>query len=116
MDTIGIAKRFQQLHQRREHVSLTLEYIEKERKEAEKNTDWLDQAAYESRIAFLDRLCDWYIRECGEIDEAIHRIETDRYGFCVACHSAIDSHRLELFPQVAFCLACQQARDSVETL
>jgi RNA polymerase-binding transcription factor DksA len=114
MDPIGMAKRFEQLSQRRAQVSLTLEHIEKERREAEDNTDWLDRAAYESRIALLDRLCDWYTQEDAEIDEALGRIAANLYGLCVACHEAIDSQRLESFPQVAFCTACQEAREGLE--
>jgi RNA polymerase-binding transcription factor DksA len=114
MDAIRIVKRFEQLNQRRAQVSLTLEHVEKERREAEDNTDWLDRAAYESRIALLDRLCDWYTQEGAEIDEALDRIAGNQYGLCVACHEAIDSQRLESFPQVAFCAACQEAREGLE--
>jgi len=114
MDPIGIAKRFEQLSKRREQVSVTLEHVEKERKEAEDNTDWLDHAAYESRIALLDRLCDWYTRERREIDKALDRIQANNYGCCLACHGAIETHRLDLFPGVAFCMGCREAREGVE--
>ena len=44
MDPIGTAKQFEKLSKRREQVAITLQHIEKERNEAEQNTDWLDQA------------------------------------------------------------------------
>jgi RNA polymerase-binding transcription factor DksA len=114
MDSIRIAKRFEQLSKRREQVVATLEHIEKERVEAEENTDWLDRAAYESRIALLNRLCDWYTHESGEIDKALDRIKTNKYGSCMACHGLIETHRLELFPEAAFCLSCQEVREGLE--
>jgi RNA polymerase-binding transcription factor DksA len=43
--------------------------------------DWLDQAAYASRVSLLDRLNDWYATEIRQIDKAIERIESNRYGF-----------------------------------
>lgn len=50
-----------QLNKRRAQVSATLQHIGKERNEAEENTDWIDRVTYETRIALLDRLSEWYI-------------------------------------------------------
>jgi len=83
MDPIGTAKQFEKLSKRREQVAITLQHIEKERNEAEQNTDWLDQAAYESRIALLDRLSEWYIKEIHEIDKALNQVKQTNTGLCV---------------------------------
>jgi DnaK suppressor protein len=116
MDPIRTAKHFDQLCKRREQVALTLRHVDKEQKEAEQNTDWLDQAAYESRIALLDRLTEWYATEMDEIDKALLRIKQNIYGLCLACHDPIEAHRLELFPEAAFCAACQETRESLQTV
>jgi DnaK suppressor protein len=116
MDPIRTAQHFDQLCKRREQVTLTLRHIDKEQKEAEQNTDWLDQAAYESRIALLDRLTEWYVVEMNEIDKALLRIKQNIYGLCLACHNPIQAHRLELFPEAAFCAACQETRESLQTV
>ena len=58
---IRAGKHVDQLNKRRGQVSMTLQYIRKERNEAEENTDWLDRATYETRIALLDRLSEWYV-------------------------------------------------------
>jgi hypothetical protein len=65
-------------------VVRTLQYIEKERNEAEQNTDWLDQAAYQSSVALLDRLSERYIEEMDEIDKAFDRAKQNEYGLCLA--------------------------------
>ena len=114
MDTIRTGRHFDQLNKRRKQVAMTLQHIEKERNEAEANSDWLDRAAYESRIALLDRLSDWYTHEGGEIDKALDRIKTNKYGSCMACHGLIETHRLELFPEAAFFLICQEVREGLE--
>jgi RNA polymerase-binding protein DksA len=92
---------------------MTLQHIEKERNEAEENTDWLDRAAYESRIALLDRLSEWYAKEIDEIDKALDRLNKKTYGFCLACHNSIEALRLDYFPEAGFCIACQETRDGL---
>ena len=96
MDPIRTGKHLDQLRLRRNQVALTLLHIEKDRREAERNTDWLDQASYESRMALLDSL------------------NNNTYGFCLACHRPIEALRLDSFPEAAFCSACQETRDGLQ--
>src|SRR6266498_2837638 len=114
MDPIRTAKQIENLAKRREQVTMSLQHVEKERNEAEENTDWLDRAAYVSRIAVLDRLSDWYTEEIDEIDKALDRVKQSNYGLCLACHNAIEAERLEFFPEAAFCAACQQTREELQ--
>jgi DnaK suppressor protein len=113
MDTIRTGRHFDRLNKRREQIAMTLQHIEKERNEAEENTDWLDRAAYDSRIALLDRLSEWYAKEMDEIDKALDRVNKNTYGFCLACHSPIEALRLDYFPEAGFCIACQETRDGL---
>lgn len=114
MDPIRTAKQLEKLSKRREQVAITLQHIEMERNEAEQNTDWLDQAAYESRIALLDRLSEWYIKEIDEIDKALDRVKQNKYGLCLACHNPIETPRLDFFPEAAFCSTCQETREGLQ--
>jgi RNA polymerase-binding transcription factor DksA len=95
---------------------MTLRHLASEQKQVEQNTDWLDQAAYESRVNLLDRLSEWYVTEIGQIDKAIKRIESNRYGLCVACHETIEDARLDTAPEAEFCSACQELRDGLRCL
>lgn len=114
MEEIKIGKHFDQLRKRRDQVVMTLQHIGREQEQVERNTDWLDQAAYRSRVNLLDRLDNWYREEMRQIDEAILRIRTNQYGRCRGCHSPIDIGRLESAPAAEFCVLCQQARDALE--
>jgi DnaK suppressor protein len=114
MDPIRTAKQIDNLTKRREQVAMSLRHVEKERNEAEENTDWLDRAAYDSRIALLDRLTEWYTREIDEIDRALARVKESKYGICLACHKPIETQRLEFFPEAEFCAACQETRESLQ--
>jgi RNA polymerase-binding transcription factor DksA len=114
MDPIRTAKQIEHLTRRRQQVAMTLRHVEKERNEAEDNTEWLDRASYDTRIALLDRLSDWYTREIDEIDKALDRVKESKYGICLACHHPIETQRLEFFPEVAFCAVCQETREGLQ--
>lgn len=49
--------------------------------------------------------------ELGEIDEALHRIETGTYGQCVACGIDIPAPRLHAAPEAARCIDCQDKQE-----
>ncbi len=72
------------LRKRREVIETTLRHLEKEHHIVDENNDWLDYAAYESRVTLLDGLTDGYLKERLEIDSAITRIDEKNYALC-AC-------------------------------
>jgi DnaK suppressor protein len=115
MDTIRTGRHIDHLRKRREQVATTIRHLRKEHDEVDLNTDWLDQAAYESRVRLLDRLTDWYIGEIDQIDKALERAEKNNYGFCAACHQPIEDRRLEAAPETGFCAACQSMREGLLT-
>ena len=114
MDDKQTAKRFDRLSKRREHLVMTLRHLDREYQQVEQNTDWLDQAARENRVALLDRLNDWYLTELKQIDRALERIKGQKYGICLACHQSIDPQRLEIVPETEYCGACEKFRESFE--
>jgi len=114
MEEVRIGRHMDQLKKRREQLVMTLQHIGREQEQVEQNTDWLDQAAYESRANLLDRLNGWYIEEMHKIDKALNRIRQNQYGLCVGCHSPIGADRLEISPEAEFCGSCQGIREQLE--
>ena len=64
------------LRQRKNRVEMTLRHVENQRCEIETNTVWINQAAYHRRASLLDQVAAWYREELGEIDRAIHELNT----------------------------------------
>ena len=114
IDEIRAGKHFDQLRKRREQLLMTLQHIGREQDQVEQNTDWLDQAAYESRAKLLDSLNDWYIEEMDQIDKALNRIRQSQYGLCLGCHPPIGANRLNISPEADFCGSCQEFREQLE--
>ena len=105
----------EKLRQRRAEIDTTLRYLDRERRDVEQNTEWIDLAAYQSRLSLLDRLISWYGTEIEQIDRALSRVKQSRYGLCLACHEPIEAERLEISPEAEFCFECQEYRERLET-
>ncbi|HJU61116.1 MAG TPA: TraR/DksA C4-type zinc finger protein [Candidatus Binatia bacterium] len=94
-------------------VGRTIRHLEKERREVEENTEWIDQSAYENRVRLLDGLTTLYRDEMEEIEKAHSRVEEGNYGLCLACRAPIEADRLEIYPAAQFCFDCQDYRDRI---
>ena len=114
MKTITVETNVERLTRRREQLLTTLRHVESEQKEVEQNTEWIDQAAYESRVALLDELNRGYLAQMEQIDKALERIAKHQYGNCAACHDPIDPRRLQAAPEAEYCTACAKFRESFE--
>jgi DnaK suppressor protein len=44
----------------------------------------------------------------SEVDAAVARMETGRYGICDECHEEIDPQRLRALPRASKCVSCQR--------
>jgi RNA polymerase-binding transcription factor DksA len=104
---------YEALRQRRDQTMLTLAHVQSEQRAVDESKDWIDRAAYESRIHLLDNLAAWYVSETARIDQALIRIAEGRYGICLGCREAIDPRRLESQPEAIFCAACQATREEL---
>lgn len=114
MEAITIDTSFARLTQRRAQLLTTLRHLDNEQKEVERNTDWVDEAAFDSRIALLDGLRHDYLAEMRNIERALARIDNGTYGACAACHEPIGAKRLEVVPETEHCFACESFREGIE--
>lgn len=114
MDTVKTLRCEERLLRRKDQIRAVLARIEKETQELteERAFDWLDQARAVSDVRLRDHLSEGYLDELGQIEMALRRIMTSRYGFCIACHEPIEAGRLDLFPATEFCSGCQATREA----
>ena len=113
MTSINCEPYYELLRRRRDEVMVTRAHLEREQRVVDENEDWLDRAAYESRVDLLDNLVDWYAKEMVQIDDALARIAEGNFGMCRACHAPIEKQRLDATPETAFCAGCQQTREAL---
>ena len=74
--------------------------------------DIADKAANSYTKEFLFSLSNTERNLLQEVDEAIVRIETRRFGVCAACEDDMNLKRLEAVPWARLCLSCQEKQES----
>ncbi len=92
-------------HELMEEVDRTVRYMQDE---AANFPDANDRATQESEFSLELRTRDRERKLIRKIDEALTRIETDEYGYCVTCGEAIGIRRLEARPIATQCIDCKE--------
>jgi RNA polymerase-binding protein DksA len=52
------------------------------------------------------------LEELNDVEAALERIKSDRFGRCVECNDAINPDRLNAYPTAKRCLACQNVYET----
>jgi RNA polymerase-binding transcription factor DksA len=114
MEPVKVRTLAARLSQRKEQIAVTLNHLESERSEVERNTEWKDALARQRRRNLLNYLNNWYIREMSEVERALARVSENKYGTCASCNCVIEADWLETFPEAEYCRTCQRLRDHAD--
>jgi len=49
------------------------------------------------------------VRHLREINDALHRMDTEQYGICLECEETISQKRLDAVPWAKYCVSCQES-------
>lgn len=94
-----------------EEVDRTVRYMQDE---AANFPDANDRATQEAEFSLELRTRDRERKLIRKIDEALTRIETDEYGYCVTCGEQIGIRRLEARPIATQCIDCKERDEKRE--
>jgi DnaK suppressor protein len=73
-----------------------------------------DQILQEASVSVLmNRVLHGQLRQVGE---ALNRLDTGEYGYCVTCGDAIEPKRLQSVFWTQYCLLCREKASSVHAL
>ena len=73
--------------------------------------DFGDQATAASLADYDDAIARRHIEVIKEIDDALDRMRTRRFGRCLECDSPLEYARLKAFPTARRCVACQNLHE-----
>ena len=73
--------------------------------------DWVDRSANAEDRDLAETLAEGERRELEEIDAALERISSGRYGLCARCGESLEPERLAAVPETRCCIRCQTASE-----
>ncbi len=73
--------------------------------------DLADMAASAYTKEFLFSLSNTERDMLHLVDEALGRIDKERYGVCIVCSNAVEKKRLDALPWARHCLSCQELQE-----
>jgi DnaK suppressor protein len=79
--------------------------------DGESTQDIADKAANSYTKEFLFSLSNSERQLLLQVDDALARIESRKYGVCASCEDALNLKRLQAVPWATFCLSCQEEEE-----
>ncbi|MGR3319164.1 MAG: TraR/DksA family transcriptional regulator [Candidatus Anammoxibacter sp.] len=77
-----------------------------------KFTDIADIATHNSEEELAMRVASKEIKMLKQIEEALLRINSKKYGICITCNSDINIDRLKALPFSILCVQCKEKEES----
>ncbi|HLE22059.1 MAG TPA: TraR/DksA C4-type zinc finger protein [Vicinamibacteria bacterium] len=71
----------------------------------------VDSALVAEEQELHDRILSGFLDRATALRQALRRVETGSYGFCLGCRRPIPESRLGLLPEVSLCAPCQAKRE-----
>ena len=104
------------LLKRRQEMLQQVAHLEFEREELEQHAiEPIDSAQIEDLALLIRKLDDRGKEEIGEIELALTKMSSDRYGLCELCGKSIPIKRLKVLPATRLCRNCAQKYESAQT-
>lgn len=103
-----------ELLSRRNKLASILENLELQEVEMRVRTLGQEEKLPLNRVSMLHSLDQWYHRELSEVDNALARIDKDKFGICLGCGAQLDPNWLEVFPEGEFCRNCDDMKKWME--
>ena len=92
-------------------------HLELEREELEQHSiEPVDSAQEENLAQLIRKLDERGKEEIGEIELALTKMSSDRYGICELCGKSIPIKRLKVLPATRLCRKCAQKYEEVQKL
>jgi DnaK suppressor protein len=79
--------------------------------DGEPSQDIADKAANSYTKEFLFSLSNSERLLLQQVDDALSRIESRRYGVCASCEDTLNLKRLQAVPWATLCISCQEKQE-----
>ncbi len=100
---------------RRDRIRARIDKIQSELEQLERHALLHKEGFEQQRKFLLSYLFSFHQREIEQVDSALQRMASGRYGVCLACNNAIEPDWLDSFSQAEFCSTCYRVKESMGT-
>lgn len=98
---------------RRDRIMARIRTLNSQLKQLEHNAFAYAEDSQNQRRNLLTYLSSFHHTEVDQVDSALNRLATGKYGLCLACKGQIEVAWLESFPEAEFCSSCYRMRERV---
>lgn len=95
---------------RRDRIMARIRTIDFQLRQLEQNSLLYGKNGEHQRRNLLVFLSDFHRTEVDQVDSALKRLATGKYGLCLACNGQVEADWLESFPEAEFCSTCYRVR------
>ena len=96
---------------RRDRIMARIRAIDAQLAELERNALLHDEKVEQQRRHLLTYLSSFHHTEVDQVDSALNRLATGKYGLCLACSGPVEADWLESFPEAEFCSTCYRIKE-----
>jgi DnaK suppressor protein len=96
---------------RRDRIMARIDKISAQLRQLERNALLHNEAVERPRKDLLTYLSSFHQREIDQVDSALNRMATGKYGLCIGCNRCIEADWLESFPEAQFCSTCYRVNE-----
>jgi len=99
-----------QLVNRRDRIMARIRTLDSQLKQLEHKALACDEDGEHQRRSLLTYLSSFHHTEVDQVDSALNRLASGKYGLCLACNGQIEVAWLESFPEAESCSTCYRMR------
>ena len=110
-ETLNNRIHMDRLVNRRDRIMARIRTLDSQLKQLERNALVFDEDGEHQRRNLLTYLSSFHHTEVDQVDSALNRLATGKYGLCLACNNQVEVAWLESFPEAEFCSTCYRMRE-----
>jgi DnaK suppressor protein len=110
-ETVNNRIHMDRLVNRRDRIMARIRAIEDQLRQLERNVPVQNEQGEQQRRNLLTYLSSFHHTEVDQVNSALNRLATGKYGLCLACNGQVEADWLESFPEAEFCSTCYRIRE-----
>lgn len=115
IETVSHRIHMDRLVNRRDRIMARIRTVDDQLRQLERNALVYDEKSEQQRRNLLTYLSSFHHTEVDQVDSALTRLATGKYGLCLACNGQVEIAWLESFPEAEFCSTCYRIKERMGT-